>query len=339
MHSRFGTVILIALSMLLAVPVHAGELYLAFLEDHAVELDVGKGRGRREGYEPVVRVAFVKKDGEWGSICPGREFQRVDPGSCPLTAFKAARSWRGYDESANQLEARTLGPAKSAYLSRSGELHTTMPLSRDFGGDRLVVFGGHGFQPSRKPLVLASNEFADSDPELWAEQEVRSDQVSMELQQQLQKHLGSPVQCGQQAPGEDYPVQGQVRFGLSGERLRLRRHYRSATDMELWQVEVLDVATRSCPPFSGDQPGGWAERGSVHVWIYRNGAGQFGTIATPYAATARGALDRYELIAMRDFDGDGRTELVFWYSGYVRDGYVLFSGSFSKMSTFTWGYH
>lgn len=47
----------------------------------------------------------------------------------------------------------------------------------------------------------------------------------------------------------------------------------------------------------------------------------------------------FALIATHDVDGDGRSELVFWYSGYVHDGYVLLSEGLTKKATFTWGYH
>jgi hypothetical protein len=45
------------------------------------------------------------------------------------------------------------------------------------------------------------------------------------------------------------------------------------------------------------------------------------------------------LVDAGDYDGDGRSELMFWYSGYNRDGYTLMYADASKRVDFLWGYH
>jgi hypothetical protein len=40
-----------------------------------------------------------------------------------------------------------------------------------------------------------------------------------------------------------------------------------------------------------------------------------------------------------DFDGDGRDEALFWFSGYNEDGLVLFHDDFTRTVKFTWGFH
>lgn len=44
-------------------------------------------------------------------------------------------------------------------------------------------------------------------------------------------------------------------------------------------------------------------------------------------------------IAAADLDADGTIEYLFWYSGYNRDGYVLFDASFKNPARFLWSYH
>jgi hypothetical protein len=46
-----------------------------------------------------------------------------------------------------------------------------------------------------------------------------------------------------------------------------------------------------------------------------------------------------ELVDAGDFDGNGASELLFWFSGYNRDGYVLFFGRASDKVEYLWGYH
>ena len=45
------------------------------------------------------------------------------------------------------------------------------------------------------------------------------------------------------------------------------------------------------------------------------------------------------LIDIADYDHDGESELMFWYSGYNRDGYTLFSKRLQQRTDFTWNYH
>jgi len=40
-----------------------------------------------------------------------------------------------------------------------------------------------------------------------------------------------------------------------------------------------------------------------------------------------------------DVDGDGKSEWLFWYAGYNRDGYRLFYDGMKKHVVFDWGYH
>jgi hypothetical protein len=40
-----------------------------------------------------------------------------------------------------------------------------------------------------------------------------------------------------------------------------------------------------------------------------------------------------------DFDANGDSEALFWYSGYNEDGYVLYSSGFTNQVRFTWNYH
>lgn len=46
-----------------------------------------------------------------------------------------------------------------------------------------------------------------------------------------------------------------------------------------------------------------------------------------------------EYLDSGDFDSDGSEEILFWHSGYNRDGYVLFFNNFQQQTRYVWGYH
>lgn len=46
-----------------------------------------------------------------------------------------------------------------------------------------------------------------------------------------------------------------------------------------------------------------------------------------------------ELVDAGDYDADGKSELVFWYSGYNGNGYILLYDDFRKKLDFLWSYH
>lgn len=47
----------------------------------------------------------------------------------------------------------------------------------------------------------------------------------------------------------------------------------------------------------------------------------------------------FSLVDAGDYDGDGQSEVLFWYSAYNKDGYTLFYDGFQKQVDFRWTYH
>jgi hypothetical protein len=45
------------------------------------------------------------------------------------------------------------------------------------------------------------------------------------------------------------------------------------------------------------------------------------------------------LVDAGDYDADGTSELLFWHSGYNKDGYILFSPKVDSQAEYLWGYH
>lgn len=328
-----------ALFVLLSVaPVFANQetTYLAFLEDHLIEEAIVTGRGKREAYEPAVRVAFRKTGNEWRSLCDQQAFIRESVKNCKYDDLKQTRLWQGLDNWNHELTAKTAGPVDPETFTRLGLLKTLTPtLREDFSTDRRILFGGHNFWAARKPFALASGKYSKIDPEGWNEVDLRTDVVPTALQEFVQREFGVLKKCEPDVPARAQKIQGELRMDLRGEGLRLRRQYRSQSRLELWQIEIPAVAIRLC----GSEHAGrdWNEPRVRGIWVFRDRNGDLGTILTPYGKENFGAMDKFELIEHRDFDGDGRTELVFWYFGYMHDGYVMLFDGLTKLTTFTWG--
>lgn len=77
------------------------------------------------------------------------------------------------------------------------------------------------------------------------------------------------------------------------------------------------------------------------VWLFRGLDGDFrvlpGQVWSEDEATS--FTPSLELMDEGDFDGDGGEEVVFFFSGYNFDGYVLYHDNFRKAVRFGWRYH
>lgn len=76
---------------------------------------------------------------------------------------------------------------------------------------------------------------------------------------------------------------------------------------------------------------------------YTSCGSELGEVSSPrwfvVDGTVRYLGDDMEYVDAGDFDGDGCSEILFWYSGYNRDGYILFSDNLQSRTEFIWSYH
>lgn len=315
----------------------AEPLALAFLEDHYIEDAVVAGKGKRDAYEPALRVAFVRDTNGWQSVFGNPAFQKVDPEKCRLSSFQRLKSWTGFGSYRNEVNAVSTRVMKVESRSLTGLLKLKSPtITEAESVDRLVLYGGHSFAAARKPLALATTKFSFADPEKWVEVDFQTSAFPDFLRAFVQSEFVVLDKCVADVPANKQPIQGELKMNLDGEALRLRRHVKNASEMALWQIEIPQVWIRRC---GSEVHKDWNEPRSLRIWVMRDKRGVLRMLGTPYSKRNSGAFDKFELIANNDFDGDGSTELVFWYSGYFHDGYVLLSDGLTKMTTFTWGYH
>ncbi len=315
----------------------AEPLAIAFLEDHYIEDAIVSGKGKRDAYEPALRVAFMRDANGWQSVCDNLPFQKVDPEKCRLGSFRRVQSWTGFGNYTNEVDAVSTYVLKIDSRSSTGLLKLKSPrVTQEESADRLVLYGGHTFAAARKPLALATAKFRLADPENWVEVDLQTNTVPDFLRSFVQHEFAVLDNCIADVPANKQPIQGELRMNLDAEALRLRRQLNSSSAMGLWQIEIPQVSIRLC---GSEVHKNWNEPRSLRVWVMRDKNNVLRRLGTPNAKRNFGAFDKFEPIAQRDFDGDGRSEIVFWYSSYVHDGYVLLSDGLTKMTTFTWGYH
>lgn len=142
---------------------------------------------------------------------------------------------------------------------------------------------------------------------------------------------------------------------------RVRPH--SSVRSELFRAFAAARGTAySCSGALGTEPTAWSYSSSdlIVTAEYKDNAGRLlvGLTLDPKHRTCDGPPDvldathwfavgdtvRYlgvgfSLVDAGDYDGDGRSEVLFWYSAYNKDGYTLFYDGLQKQVDFRWTYH
>ncbi|MBL8513480.1 MAG: hypothetical protein JNJ55_05780 [Betaproteobacteria bacterium] len=310
-------------------PVFAG-----FIEDRSVQDPAGKGFGNRQVFEAYLRVAFVKEKGEWQGLCSQLPFKKAYTDDCDLSRFKFPAVWNGFGafDQLDRVRLEKPSPLEWGNLALFEISGFNKPSTED---ERRWVYGGHWHVPSHRPVAMATVA-PSADPDQWMKTDLRSDTVPRAVVAHVLNTFSKLEKCVPNKPMREQPIQGQLRMNLKDGALRLKEHHQARGRLEMWKVEIPDVAIQLC---GTDFDHGWGKPRSRQVWVYRDTLGRMNSLLTPHGLRNFGASDKFELISTRDLDADGKGEVVFWYSGYVHDGYVLFFEGMTRMATFTWGYH
>ncbi|MBI5890342.1 MAG: hypothetical protein HZB47_06650 [Nitrosomonadales bacterium] len=173
-------------------------------------------------------------------------------------------------------------------------------------------FGGWCGEPKSRPLVLVSEPNV-KDPAEWKPFKVGSEYKEMlfdSLNRELQK--SKIVNCTNPEQEKATPYV----FGV--EELKIYKGYRSKDGGVLISVG-LNSDNYHCDGPLGPE---WSSQ-----WFYiRNSRVEF-------------IGDSLMLLDEGDYDEDGKSEVLFWSSGYNEDGYVLYYDDFRKKVPFKWHYH
>jgi hypothetical protein len=249
-----------------------------------------------------VRVLFERRPAGWFSLADDKQAPAEFPSRWTV-AF----------------DGRNLGQITTVDPGWSSEYMWTYPRDRllNVVGEAPTVrpsdqlFEGWCAASSQRPLVVVSRPNV-VDPSRWRRDEPTKD-TRDQLFDEFKKHAGHQVNCPADAEKPvDFPytVMHLVQLGNYSDQLGRR----------LVAVS-LDPKLNMC---DGPSEPAWRPN-----WFMLPEGG--------YPPVFLGA--GLWLVDAGDYDADGHSEAIFWFTGYNRDGYVLFTDDYATRVEYLWNYH
>jgi hypothetical protein len=247
-----------------------------------------------------VRVLFTKQDSEWRALAERNPI--ID---------SLAHEWT------IAFDGKSLGPLKTKDPGWRSEWSSTYARDRLLAvegnpppsvANRQKLFEGWCDAPTHRPLVVVSRPNF-KDPDVWKPQpSTRADRDRVFAA--FQAHAGKVMTCPTD-PEKWVPLR------YSANDLVVRRHYKDSHGRHLIGVK-LNSRLNTC---DGPPDVAWWE-----TWFL---------VSNRVVHLGQGL----SLVDAGDYDDDGHSELLFWYSGYNNDGYVLFESSLARRVDYLWNYH
>ena len=173
-------------------------------------------------------------------------------------------------------------------------------------------FGGWCDTPKFRPLVLVSKSNV-KDPAGW-----KPFKAGAEYKEMLFESLSNVLKREQVVNCRNPEQEKADPYAFKTEDLRIIAGYRS-TDGSILISIGLNPENYHC---DGPMDAAWLD----HWFRIRNSQIDF-------------IGEDLQLIDAGDYDADGTSEVMFWSSGYNKDGYVLYYDDLLKRVEFKWNYH
>jgi hypothetical protein len=176
-------------------------------------------------------------------------------------------------------------------------------------------FAGWCNAPAVRPVVAVTSGHYE-DPESWKPFQP-SPAVLDSVFPAFRRVVGKAYSCRHTISATGDSSEHDVAYRYAARDLVVVAAYRNARGREIVGVE-LKASVRPCDGFMDPQ--------LLNHWF---------SMAEP----PKHLGDEMDLLDAGDYDGDGRSELLFWTSGDDVDKYVLMYDDFSKQAAFYWNYH
>lgn len=160
-----------------------------------------------------------------------------------------------------------------------------------------------------RPLVLVS-ENSYKDPQNW-----KPFKPNLEIIIILLPKLKESVRL----VTVDYYTNAKTPYDARAKDIKILKSYKNLSGSKLIQLQV-DVPNIDCD--------GQPEAECLPLWFHLSNKGQ-----SKYIGKGK------KLIDAGDYDNDGKSEVVFWHSGYNLDGYIMYYDNFNKSVEYFWKYH
>lgn len=308
-----------------ALPVSARQTAIAMLED------VGRRQVTESGetvdvYSTRIRAVFMKGNGQWLSVCAGGS----DSEECDANGIALFETLYSDFTDDKRRPFKTSGLKKREFCCHDiGWLEIPAGVNAESTKGRFPEYAGWPGLPAATPKILTNREHNVSDPERWRISKPSASASEIALTA-LARILQETSTCK-----AHFSKQKARSTAIPAAFLTVKKSFKSVRGAELLVVGLSASGRKACRP-------------KVHESEeYLDDVGEFVVVSKPNRShvvhrvlpnTGWMSAD-LSVLEFGDFDADGKTEAVLFYSGYNRDGYVLLHSDMSKKVEFLWGYH
>lgn len=301
--NRLWLIFLMALgiSSLLYSQCHASNTLIGILEDDRLEL-VNWKKGPSE--KRVIRPLFEKKGSEWNINTSHSE------GINWFIAFDGKT--RGNIQSIPNPGEMLFNKDVHVPITQPGQSLTLGKPSEDFSGWQSTLFN--------RPLVLVSNG-GSKDPDDWKSFSPTEDQIRL-FKSTFRAEYPKVNNCNE-----------------NEERLPNPWPYKD-TDIKTLKTYCSNKGDLLVSMYLiGGKCGINSDPFTLQLFLFRSDRSSTHIIA--HSRKSHPVEDKLllTLVDAGDYDEDGKSEVIFFVSGYNEDGYAIYYDSFRKNVSWTWSYH
>ncbi len=219
-------------------------------------------------------------------------------------------------------ELTTKGYLTSKHYKEVGlaEISSNPPVLRT--GDKTQEFAGWLGKPAYRPIVsVSARHFVD--PEGWSSSSPRSNDLSR-LWPYFRKAAGDATNCNIDIKGNE----SATNWNYLQKDTVFVNAFSSRKGARLIGIRINPDLNKCDGPRGRE----WST-----FWFFISTDKK----VLPLSPVFRHPDSEYELVPIDvgDYDGDQKSEMIFWVSTYNEDGYVMFYDGFSRNIAFTWLYH